>query len=359
MSRIDFSQRENALSRALSARREPYLDLTVSNPTAAGLPSAPTQLPPAPAYAPDPRGLPAAREAVAAYHGASADRVILTASTSEAYSWLFKLLCDPGDEVLVPQPSYPLFEWLTGLESVRAVPYELRWDGEWHLADLPITPRTRAILIVSPGNPTGAYLKKDEYGRLARLGIPLICDEVFADYPAFDDPRRVRTIAAHDEVLAFALSGLSKVAGLPQLKLGWIVAGGPGSREMLQRLELIADTYLSVSTPVQLAAAGLLEGRHEFQQALNSRLARNRAALAPPPGAPWNVLRTEGGWSAVLSVPRSRSEEEWALTLLDEGVLVHPGYFFDFTSGTHLVISLLPEPAAFSRGVEILCRAIR
>jgi aspartate/methionine/tyrosine aminotransferase len=354
VSRIDFTARENALSRALATRREPYVDLTVSNPTEAGLPPPDATLPAAPVYAPDPRGLPEAREAVARYHGVSAEQVILSASTSEAYSWLFKLLCDPGDEVLVPQPSYPLFEWLTALESVHAAPYELRWDGEWHIDSMPVTPKTRAILVVSPGNPTGAYLKKDEHQRLARLGIPLICDEVFADYPAFEDPRRVRTVAGRGDVLSFALSGLSKVAGLPQLKLGWMVASGSGSREMLRRLELIADTYLSVSTPVQLAAPRLLEARHGFQQALNCRLARNRAAVAPPPGAPWDVFRSEGGWSAVLSVPRSRSEEEWALALLDAGVLVHPGYFFDFTFGAHLVVSLLPEPAAFDRGVAIL-----
>lgn len=354
MSRLDFTARENALSRALAARREPYVDLTISNPTAVGLPVPSVELPAADVYAPDPRGLLPAREAVAAYHGVSAEQVILTASTSEAYSWLFKLLCDPGDEVLVPRPSYPLFDFLTALEGVRAVPYELRWDGEWHIDTLSVTDGTRAILVVSPGNPTGAYLKKDELTRLSRLGVPLICDEVFADFPAFDDPRRVRTIASHDGVLSFALSGLSKVAGLPQLKLGWIVATGPGSREMLERLDLIADTYLSVSTPVQLAARRLLEGRGVFQQALNSRLARNRAALTPPGGAPWDVLRSEGGWSAVLSVPRSRSEEEWALALLEAGVLVHPGYFFDFTAGAHLVVSLLPEPSEFARGIASL-----
>ena len=353
MSRLDFTQRENALARALAARCDPYVDLTVANPTAVGLPLPDSQLPPAPAYAPDPRGLPGAREAIARYHGVAADQVILTASTSEAYAWLFKLLCDPGDEVLVPQPSYPLFDWLTALESVRASPYELRWDGEWHLQALPISPRTRAILVVNPGNPTGAFLKADELAALRRTGLPIVSDEVFADYAAFDDPRRVRTLAGLPDT--FVLSGLSKVAGLPQLKLGWIVCA---SGEMLRRLELIADTYLSVSTPVQLAAPRLLEARHEFQRALNSRLAMNRAALRPPPGAPWDVLRSEGGWSAILSVPRSRSEEEWALRLLDAGVLVHPGYFFDFPSGAHLVVSLLPDPDEFARGVAIVDRVL-
>jgi alanine-synthesizing transaminase len=366
--RLDFTQRENALARALAARRGPYVDLTVSNPTAAGLPVEATSLPPAPLYQPHPRGLLPAREAVAAYHGiGDPERVVLCASTSEAYSWLFKLLCDAGDEVLIPQPSYPLFADLCALDSVRAAPYELRWDGEWHLdvVALRFSSRTRAVLVVSPGNPTGAFLKSDEREALAAVcrehRCALICDEVFAGHPAGPDARRVRTVAAHDDVLSFALSGLSKVAGLPQLKLGWLVASGPGWEESVRRLELIADTYLSVSTPVQLAAPDLLARRHGFQRALNSRLAQNRAALAAarPSDAPWDVLRAEGGWSAILSVPRSRSEEEWALALLEAGALVHPGYFFDFPSGAHLVISLLPDPQQFARGAAILVSTLR
>ncbi|HUJ27343.1 MAG TPA: pyridoxal phosphate-dependent aminotransferase, partial [Myxococcales bacterium] len=274
--------------------------------------------------------------------------------------------CDPGDEVLVPQPSYPLFEFLAGLESVRLVPYDLRWDGEWHLDAtlLHFGPRTRAVLVVSPGNPTGAFLKKDERDALAEAcaahGCALICDEVFADFAAVPDPRRAGTAARYRDVLSFALSGLSKVAGLPQLKLGWIVASGPGSPDALQRLELIADTYLSVSTPVQLAAPALLASRFEFQNALQVRLAQNRAALqaARPRDAPWDVLRSEGGWSAIVSIPRTPPEEEVALKLLDAGVLVHPGYFFDFPSGAHLIVSLLPPPEAFARGVAILTRAL-
>jgi alanine-synthesizing transaminase len=364
--RLDFAQPQNAIARALAARTAPVIDLTLSNPTRAGLPVSVAPLPPAPVYQPDPRGLPAAREAVAAYHGIAADRVVLTASTSEAYSWLFKLLCAAGDEVLVPEPSYPLFGYLTALECVGAVPYALRWDGEWHLdaAALRFSEKTRAVLVVSPGNPTGAYLKRDERAALAALcrqhECALISDEVFADFAAFPDARRASSAARYDDVLAFALSGLSKVAGLPQLKLGWIAAAGPGADEAVRRLELIADTYLSVSSPVQLAAPELIAGRDTFQAAVQERLARNRAALAAarPAGAPWNVLRAEGGWSEVLSVPRSRSEEEWALALLDAGVLVHPGYFFDFPSGAHLVLSLLPEPAAFAEAAAILTRVL-
>lgn len=372
MSRLDLHLEENALSRALSARRAPVLDLTNSNPTAVGLPYDDERIlralsnPAALRYQPQPRGLLTAREAVARYAGADPERVILSASTSEAYSWLFKLLCDPGDEVLVPEPCYPLLSMLAALEAVRLVPYELRWDGEWHLdaAALRFSARTRAVLVVSPGNPTGAYLKRDERDALAqacaRQGCALLCDEVFADYPAFADARRVRSAADFDDVLSFSLSGLSKVAGLPQLKLGWCIAAGPGSNEALGRLELIADTFLSVSTPVQLAAADLLETRHGFQRALNSMLAQNRAALlqARGPAAPWDVLRCEGGWSAILAVPRARTEEEWALALLEAGVLVHPGYFFDFASGAFLVVSLLQESTAFARGAKIIAAVL-
>ncbi|MGZ6125268.1 MAG: pyridoxal phosphate-dependent aminotransferase [Myxococcales bacterium] len=365
--RLAPAPRENALARALLARTAPYVDLTLSNPTAAGLPSVGAALPPAPSYEPDPRGLGAAREAVAAYQGVPPERVILCASTSEAYSWLFKLLCAADDEVLVPEPSYPLFGYLTALECVRAVPYPLRWDGEWHLdaGSLRFSPRTRAVLVVSPGNPTGAYLKEDERRALAAAcrenGCALICDEVFADYPAFEDRRRAGSAALQDDALAFSLSGLSKVAGLPQLKLAWLAGGGPGADEALARLELIADTYLSVGTPVQLAAPDLLARRSVFQDAARQRLRENRAALAEarPPGAPWDVLRAEGGWSEVLSVPRSRSEEQWALALLEAGVLVHPGYFFDFPSGAHLVLSLLPRPEEFARGARILADVLQ
>jgi aspartate/methionine/tyrosine aminotransferase len=360
--RLDFTQKENALARALARRDAPYVDLTLSNPTRAGLPAIEVQLPPSPVYDPQPRGLPAAREAVAAYHGISPDAVVLTASTSEAYSWLFKLLCDAGDEVLVPEPSYPLFAYLTALENVRAVPYALRWDGEWHLdiSALRFSPRTRAVLVVSPGNPTGAYLKEEERAPLASAcsdsRCALVSDEVFADYPAFDDDRRARSAVRYGDVLSFTLSGLSKVAGLPQLKLGWIAAAGPGSDEAVRRLELIADTYLSVSTPVQLAAPRLLASRGVFQRGVQERLAINRRALAAARGrdAPWDVLRSEGGWSEVLSVPRTRSEEEWALALLEAGVLVHPGYFFDFATDDFLVLSLLPETDRFTGGVRRL-----
>jgi alanine-synthesizing transaminase len=382
---IPYSRRlplagENAIARALRERREPYVDLTETNPTRVGLaPNVALDVladPRALRYHPDAKGMAAARQAVAAYYaesrGAAVDpeHIVLTASTSEAYAMLFKLLCDPGDCVLVPEPSYPLFTMLTALEGVRAVPYPLRFDGEWHLdaADLRFSERTRAVLVVSPGNPTGAFLKEAELAAVARrcaeARCALISDEVFADFAWVADPRRVPTVAARDAVLSFALSGISKVCGLPQLKLGWCVVSGPEDEveRALARLELVADTYLSVATPVQLAAARLLETRHAFQRRVLARVEANRRALlrVRASDAPWDVLTAEGGWSAVLSVPRTRTEEEWVLELLGVGVLVHPGYFFDFPAGAHrLVVSLIAAEGDFSRGAQLLARTLQ
>ena len=384
--RLSWSTEENALTRALAARRllgRTTLDLTESNPTQVGLPLnqaailAALAQPAALVYEPHPQGLMVAREAVARYYAGKRvivhpGRVLLTASTSEAYSLLFKLLCDPGDAVLVPEPSYPLFGWLTALEAVQPMPYSLRWDGEWHLdagllrAALDAAPRAKAILVVNPGNPTGAFLKQEERGAVARLcrerGLALISDEVFADFAQGDDARRVETVAAHDDVLSFALSGLSKVAGLPQLKLGWCVVAGPQreAERAMEQLDMVADTYLSVSTPAQVGAPAFLELRHDFQRALRGRLSRNRAALRAlhASNAPWDLLPAEGGWMAVLSVPRSRSEEEWALALLDAGVLVHPGYFFDFPDGAHLIVSLLPPEDIVAEAARRIAAAL-
>ena len=371
--------KENAIARALRERRDPYLDLTESNPTRVGLsPSMALEAladPRALRYDPDPKGLAAARQAVSAYYaesrGAAVDpeHIVLTASTSEAYAMLFKLLCDPGDCVLVPEPSYPLFAMLTGLEGVRAVPYPLHFDGEWHLdaSAVRFPGRCRAVLLVSPGNPTGAFVKEAELAALtsgcAGAGCALISDEVFADFAWAADPRRVPTLAARGEVLSFALSGISKVCGLPQLKLGWCVVSGPGDEvaRALSRLEIVADTYLSVATPVQLAAGRLLEARHSFQRRVLERVQMNRRALGRvrPADARWDVLPAEGGWSAVLSVPRTRSEEDLVLALLAAGVLVHPGYFFDFSTGAHLVVSLVAPEGDFARAAQVLSRVLQ
>ena len=360
-SRLHWDLKPNPIAALLREKRErggSVLDLTESNPTRAGFEYPSGLLEPDAAamqYDPAPRGMLAAREAVAAYQGVPADRLILTASTSESYAFLFKLLCDPGDEVLTPRPSYPLFEFLASLESVHVKQYPLAYHEGWWLDfdELPrmVTPRTRAILLVNPNNPTGSYLKRRELEQLLALAratdMAIISDEVFSDYAFGPDESRVSTLATCDEVLTFTLSGLSKVCALPQMKLGWITASGPRHEEALERLELIADTYLSVSTPVQLAAPRMLDTRHSVQFQIRERTQRNLAALEG------RQLRVEGGWYATVQVPRTRSEENWALDLLrSENVLVQPGYFFDFHAEAFLVLSLLTKPEIFAEGVR-------
>ena len=380
-SRASFDLSPNPLAAALARRGDRALfDLTASNPTRASIPydsgailSALAQ-PASLVYEPAPFGLASAREAVAndlSGHGPPVDpaRVLLTASTSEAYSFLFKLLCDPGDEVLVPRPSYPLFEHLARLESVVAVPYRLAYDGAWHI-DLPsvraaVTPRTRAIVLVSPNNPTGSYLKKDELRELARLGLPLVSDEVFARYALRADPARARTaLDAAGAPLVFALGGLSKLAALPQVKLAWTVVAGQAARveSALARLEVIADAFLSVAAPVQHALPSLLASRTTAEGAIRERTARNLAWLrAAVTGSAASLLDVEGGWYATLRLPRTRDEQAWALTFLEEdSVHVHPGHFFDFEDEAYVVVSLLTPEATLREGSQrILDRVAR
>ncbi len=355
----------------------PIFDLTESNPTAAGFvyPSEailsaladPRSL----RYEPAAAGMPAARAAVSEYYSSalgadvSPDRILLTASTSEAYAFVFKLLADPGDEVLVPRPSYPLFDYLAALDSVRVVQYPLAYHASWTIdfdaLVRSITPLSRAIVLVNPNNPTGSFLKPSELAPLLALchehNLALISDEVFADYLFQPQAPLVRSLADIDDVLTFCLSGLSKVAALPQLKLGWIVAGGPPElrEQALERLELIADTYLSVSAPVQWAAPALLGLRGNLQRQILARVLANRAFLAGQigPDSPWTSLAAEGGWYAVLEAPRIRSEEDWVLGLLTEdNVLVQPGFFFDFEREAFLVISLLTPEDVFREGIH-------
>ena len=360
-----------ALGRARAASRE-VLDLTESNPTRAGLPYARDAIlaalarPASLVYEPAAFGIPPAREAVArelSAHGPTMDasRVVLTASTSEAYAFLFKLLCDPGDEVLVPVPSYPLFEHLARLESVRAVPYRLAYDGAWHVdlgsARDAVTAKTRAIVTVSPNNPTGSYLKRAELAALADLGLPIVSDEVFAVYPLKDDGTRARSaLEAEGAPLVFALGGLSKLAALPQMKLAWMAVGGAEARvaEAMGRLEVIADAFLSLATPVQHAVSALLESRHAAENAIRERTRANLAFVrSVVPGSPVSLLDVEGGWYATLRVPRTRSELEWAVALVEEdGVHVHPGHFFDFEEEAYLVVSLLTPEATFQDAVR-------
>ncbi|MGD8863819.1 MAG: pyridoxal phosphate-dependent aminotransferase, partial [Myxococcales bacterium] len=349
----------------------PIVDLTRSNPTAVGLPVVEGVLaaladPRAARYRPAPLGLDSAREAIAAFmtrQGTPTDAssVVVTASTSEAYGLLFKLLCDAGDDVMVPAPSYPLFEHLARFEHVAPAPYPLAYDGRWHVtaADLRAarTARTRAVLAVHPNNPTGSYLKADELEALAALGLPLISDEVFSPYP-LDDLAEIPTARVARGPLVFSLHGLSKLACLPQLKLSWICVSGPDGLvdEALQRLELIADAYLSVAGPVQLALPAILDASAPVTRATHERLRRNlRTMRAQCAGSPVDALHVEGGWYAVLRLPVTRDDESWALRLLrDDGVLVQPGYFYDFDGGPYAVLSLITPPDELDRGLEAL-----
>jgi len=364
----------NPLTVALDTHRaagRPLLDLTGSNPTQAGFTYAEDRIVRALSsrnvlsYEPEPFGLRSARALVAPTTDPS--RVLLTASTSEAYSFLFKLLCNAGDNVLVPSPSYPLFTHLATLEHVQVTPYRLVFDGRWHV-DLDdvrarITPATRAIIVVNPNNPTGSFLKLAELQALAALGLPIISDEVFAPYALVEDVTRAHTALLQQDVLTFVLSGLSKFAGLPQMKLGWTVVGGPPARvqEALHRLELIADTFLSVGAPVQHALSTFLEEGRTLQHQIQQRTAQNVHALKAlvTPEDPVSVLHVEGGWTVPLRLPRVHSDEQWALLLLDAGVLTQPGYFYDFEQDGLLVLSLLTPPALFADGVKTLVRRVR
>lgn len=349
-------------------------DLTASNPTKVGLAYPGDLLAPlgdsqSASYDPQPFGLRPARQAVVdhlAEAGAPTDisRIVLTASTSEAYSLLFKLLCDPGDSVLTPEPSYPLFDLLTRLDSVVSAPYQLEHHGVWSIDRASVTAaaataRARAILVVSPNNPTGSMLRAADREWLVAFArehdLALISDEVFSGYPVEPRPD-ASSLLGEDRVLTFTLGGLSKSAGLPQVKLGWIVVSGPAGQvdDALQRLEVICDTYLSVSTPVQVAAASLIAGGAAIRAQIHERVHANyqtlTSACARYPAV--RLLPAEGGWSAVVRVPSTAGEEALALRILNEAhVIVHPGYFFDIHQGAHLVVSLLPEPDVFATSI--------
>lgn len=372
-SRVPGDLSPNPLAAAVERMRltgRAFADLTVSNPTEAGFHYPPSLLEPLSAaeslrYDPQPFGLSCARAAVSAdYHRRGlrvpGSHVVLTASSSESYSLLFKLLCDPGDSVLVPTPSYPLFEHLTRLDNVQARPYGAEYHGAWQidLEDLryAITDTTRAVLVVSPNNPTGGWLKRDELKAIVELcathHLALIGDEVFADYPIDPAPGAARSVVEQADVLSVSLGGLSKSIGLPQLKLGWMALSGPGTalQGALARLELIADTYLSVGTPVQIAAKRLLEEGRQVRQQIHQRVVQNYRELRhiAQSYAACQVLRAEGGWSAVIRVPHTMPEDERVIRLLEEEhVLVHPGYFFDFPRDGYFVVSLLAWPDVF------------
>ncbi len=375
-SRSAIDEQPSRLAVALDAARSrpDAIDLTLSNPTEAGLDYAvfgtgqDRVKEEALAYAPDPLGLPSARHAVARHWSSQEsppdpEHVLLLPSSSEAYHHLFTLLCDVGDEVLAPEPSYPLLVHLARYAGVRLTPYRLAYDGAWHIDVDSVRrargPKTRAIVLISPNNPTGSYTSRAELAELAELGLPLVSDEVFARYELEPSENRLRSALGASEVLTFCIDGLSKSAGLPHLKLSWLAASGPTPvvQESMQRLAWMADTYLSVATPVQQALPRLLEQAPAFRAPLLERLRGNlkslRQCLA---GSAGSVLGTEGGWYAIVRLPDLASEEEWAVGLLERsGVLTHPGYFYDFSErAPHLVVSLLTPVAAFERGAAAI-----
>jgi aspartate/methionine/tyrosine aminotransferase len=375
--RTEWNLAHNRLSAALARHRasgKRLFDLTASNPTDCGFEYdseiilGALRNRAALRYEPSPRGLETARLAVTEYYSArgviaSADDILLTTSTSEAYSFVFRLLCNPGDELLVPVPSYPLFAFLADIQDVKLTPYPLVYDHGWqidlHSLEQAITPRTRGVIVVNPNNPTGHFLKGTELKALNTLCAPrelaIIADEVFLDFTL--GPVKPVSVAGNQEALTFALSGLSKIAGLPQMKMAWLVASGPEAlkHEALEKLEVIADTYLSPNAPVQWATPTFLEQRHGFQQQVMGRMRKNLAELdrqLAQPG-PCARLELEGGWYAVLRVPAKPADDELAIELLTtRNVYVHPGHFFDFAADGYLVVSLIAREEDFAEGMR-------
>ncbi len=374
-----------ALETHRRAGRE-VLDLTASNPTTIGLRYREDELlralghREALIYEPQPKGLLSARDAIAAYYAeqgsaVSSGDLILTTSTSEAYSFVFRLLCDPGDAVLAPAPSYPLFDFLADIQDVKLAPYELVYDHGWQIDFHSLHTALerarsagatcRAVLVVHPNNPTGSYVKPREAEELNRIcaanQLAIVADEVFLDYSLGTE--RPMTFSSNREALTFTLSGLSKISGLPQMKVAWIVASGPEAlkAEALRRLEVIADTYLSMNAPVQWAVPVMLEERHGIQRQLLYRIRENLAELDSQLAAQslCHRLEVEGGWYAVLRVPVTGSDEDLAIRLLEEtGVLVQPGHFYDFPADGYLVLSLITESQTFRKGVSRMLQFI-
>jgi len=383
--RTNWKLAQNRFTQALAEVREAgarVLDLTVSNPTRAGLHYDAQAIlqalasPRALDYDPQSKGLREAREAVAAYYredhgvrGLDAEQIVLTTSTSEGYSFVFRLLCNAGDELLVPKPSYPLFEFLADLQDVRLVPYELIYDHGWQM-DFPslekaVTARTRGVVVVHPNNPTGSYVKDAEVEMLNSFcrehGLAVIADEVFLDYRLGNTAHA--SFAGNRDVLTFVLSGLSKIAALPQMKVAWVLTSGPQheATEAIARLEVIADTYLSMNAPVQWATPALLQQRKNLQPQLLSRVKQNLAELDRQLAAQKTCQRlsVEGGWYAMLRVPVTRSDEELAIELLREkSVLVHPGHFYDFPSDGYLVLSLITRQREFTDGLGAIIQKL-
>src|SRR5947207_920992 len=377
--RTNWNMAPNRLSEALVAHHaagKPLLDLIVSNPTECGFDYDRSAILDALSnsaalrYEANPRGLESARRAVAGYYAdykvdVSPEDIFLTTSTSEAYSYIFRTLCDPGDELLIPSPSYPLFDFLADIQDVSLVRYPLLYDHGWqidfHALEQAITPRTRGVIVVNPNNPTGHFAKRAEIAKLNSIcsarEMAIIADEVFLDFAL--EGERPASFAANRGAPTFTLSGLSKISGLPQMKAAWLIASGPQQwkRESLVRLEVIADTYLSVNAPVQLAIPRFLEQRHAFQEQVISRVRRNLAELDRQLAMQkaCSRLTVEGGWCVVLRVPATRSDEDLAIKLLTaQGVSVHPGHFYEFASDGYLVVSLITPERIFAEGTSRL-----
>jgi alanine-synthesizing transaminase len=381
--RTAWNLQPNPLSEALADRLssgQPVIDLSESNPTKCGFHFETEQILRALAepanlqYDPVPQGLLTARHAVVDYYrgrdcAVNVNDTFLTTSTSEAYSFVFRALCNPGDEVLIPQPGYPLFNFLADIQDVATVPYPLIYDYGWQIdfeaLQRAISPRTRAIVVVNPNNPTGHFCKADDMHRLNRMclegGLALIADEVFLDFSYGKDV--VPTCATNNKALTFTMSGLSKISGLPQIKVAWLIATGPEAlkQQAVARLEMIADTYLSMNTPMQLALPVLLELRHNFQQQCAERTRNNLAQLDELLATQrlCSRLNLEGGWYAVIKVPVTGGDDDLALELLNtRGVYIHPGHFYDFPADGYLVVSLITPEQPFATGVEALVALI-
>lgn len=377
--RTNWNLESNRLSSALAAHRasgKPLLDLTISNPTECGFQydeqairdalSNPAVL----RYEPNPKGIASARAAVAQYYAergaaVSLEDIFLTTSTSEAYSFVFRFLCNPGDGILVPCPSYPLFDFLADIHDVKLIRYPLGYDHGWQIdsqaIDKSVTARTRGIIVVNPNNPTGQYVKSAEMKGLSAVcaahDLALVADEVFLDFSLAEE--RPASFAANSGALTFTLSGISKISGLPQMKASWLIVNGPEKwkAQAIARLEVIADTYLSMNAPVQLALPAFMEQRTAFQEQVMARVIKNLTELDRQLAAQQacSRLKIEGGWYAILRASGLRDEEEFAVELLrEEGVYVHPGHFYDFSEPGRLVLSLIAPEKDFADGVSLL-----
>jgi alanine-synthesizing transaminase len=381
--RTNWNLRPNRLAEALDQHKSggrKLLDLSTSNPTECGFHydaraimrslCSPASL----QYRPEPLGMKSARQAVSDYYAARGDRIsvddlVLTASTSEAYSFIFRLLCNPGDELLIPTPSYPLFDFLADVNDVKLLRYPLFYDHGWHV-DLhalkrAIRPRTRGVIVVHPNNPTGHFTKVQEITELNQIcssnQMAILADEVFLDF--FLGTAQV-SFAGNTDALTFTMSGISKISGLPQMKFAWLAVSGPEreKREALGRLEMIADTYLSLNASIQLAAPALLQQRTTFQQQLMARVLKNLTWLDLQLGHESKVsrLEVEGGWYVVLRIPAIRPDEELAIELLQkQDVYVHPGHFYDFSGDGYLVASLITPEQVFSEGMHRILSAVQ